>query len=295
MNSKDINMGGGNKLPIKQFSLNQMVQDPAIIMIAKRGSGKSVVTKAIMHHFKHIPAGLVIAPTDRMNSFYGDFFPSSYIYYDYKSEVIEKLLARQIEIIEKYKKAKMKGKKINPHSFIVMDDCLSQKKTWAKDQPIQELLYNGRHYKIMYILTMQYPLGISPDLRSNFDYVFMLAEDTVSNLKRYYEHYAGMFPTFDSFRQVFNQLTKDFGCMVIANRGARESFLEKIYWYKAPMLDNNFKIGCNQFNNYHSRNFNKDWNRKFKPFDSKIFDFNEFVKKKKNDHALIQVDRVEEN
>ena len=80
-----------------------------------------------------------------------------------------------------------------------MDDCLSSKGTWMRDQPIQELLYNGRHYKIMYILTMQYPLGIPPTLRTNVDYVFILREPYIANRKRIFDNYAGMFPTFEAF------------------------------------------------------------------------------------------------
>ena len=64
---------GANKLQIKEFSLNEMVKDPSIIMIAKRGSGKSWVARAILQHFRRIPVGIIIAPTDRMNSFYGKF------------------------------------------------------------------------------------------------------------------------------------------------------------------------------------------------------------------------------
>ena len=47
----------------------------------------------------------------------------------------------------------------------------------SKDPLIYELMYNGRHYKILFMLTMQTPLGIKPDLRSNFDYFFLLATD----------------------------------------------------------------------------------------------------------------------
>ena len=72
-----------------------------------------------------------------------------------------------------------------------------------------ELLFNGRHYQLMYMLTMQFPLGITPELRCNFDYIFLLADDNTSNIKRMYEHYAGMFPDFNSFKQVFTQLTKN--------------------------------------------------------------------------------------
>ena len=84
-----------------------------------------------------------------------------------------------------------------------MDDCLGSKHAWAKDKPILEMFYNGRHFQITFILTMQFPLGIGPELRSNFDYVFLLADDFVSNQKRIYDHYAGMFPNFESFRRVF--------------------------------------------------------------------------------------------
>ena len=163
-------------------------------------------------------------------------------------------------------KKKMEQKKrVDPSTFIIMDDCLSQKGSWVRDQPIQELLFNGRHYHIMYILTMQFPLGITPELRVNFDYVFLMAEDTISNLKRIYDHYAGMFPNLYSFKQVFTELTKDYGCMVIVNRGVRTNIFEKIYHYKAPNFDNfteTIKFGCNQFRKYHEKNFNPNWREK---------------------------------
>ena len=38
------------------------------------------------------------------------------------------------------------------------------------------LFMNGRHWKIILIITMQYPLGIPPNLRTNIDYVFILRE-----------------------------------------------------------------------------------------------------------------------
>lgn len=285
---KDVNFGSGEKLPIKQFNLNDMCINPSIVMVAKRGSGKSVVCKQILKHFEHIPCGAVIAPTDRMNRFYGDFFPDSYIHYDYKSSIIEKILYRQTMMIDKKKQKEQSGIKIDSRAFIVMDDCLSKRGSWMKDQPIMELLFNGRHYELMYILTMQYPLGITPELRGNFDYIFLLAEDFVSNLKRIYEHYAGMFHDFNSFKQTFTQLTADYGCMVISNRGARSSFLEKVFWYKADVIpDKEMKIGCKQFNAFHRNNYNQEWKAK-----KKLFDMAEFCIKNKKDKSTIKVDKI---
>ena len=69
-----------------------------------------------------------------------------------------------------------------------MDDCLSDKGTWANDKPIKQVMFDGRHYKLIFILTMQFPLGIKPELRSNFDYIILLADDFISNIKKMYKN-----------------------------------------------------------------------------------------------------------
>ena len=263
---KAVRLDGNQSLPIKEFKLESMCENPAIVMIAKRASGKSWVCRSILKHFKDIPVGLIIAPTEKMATppFYSDFFPDSYIHYDYKSEIIEKLLVRQDMMIEKTQDREAQGRRlVDPRGFILMDDCLSKKGSWQKDQPIMELLFNGRHYRLMYMLTMQFPLGISPELRCNFDYIFLLKEDFYSNLKRLYDHYAGMFPTFDSFRVVFKELTASFGAMVIVNRGACDSFLDKVFWYRAQN-DSVGMIGCDQFVTHHDNNYEKAWKKKKK-------------------------------
>ena len=287
---KDVEMRDENKLPIRQFKLSDMVINPAIIMIAKRGSGKSWVVRAIMHHFRDVPCGIIIAPTDRMNPFYNVFFPDSYIHYAYKTEIIQKILARQTEIIEKSEKRKQKGgKPIDARTYIVMDDCLASKGTWMRDQPISELLYNGRHYQIMYILTMQYPLGISPELRTNFDYIFLLKEEYISNQKKLFDHYAGMFPNLDAFRQVFNILVQDNGCMVIDNRRKAQNSLERLFWYRAPDLTGvKVKMGCNQFRKYHDNNYDKNWRNK-----KKDFDFGSWCSNMKKSKSTIEVEKEE--
>jgi hypothetical protein len=271
----------GSKFPITEFTFDLLVENPAIVMIAKRGSGKSFVCKALIKYFEKVPVGIIISKTDRVDPFFVKFFPDSFIYYDYKSEIIEKLIRRQELIVEKYTEKKKRGKRIDPRAIVIMDDCLASKGSWMRDEPISELLFNGRHYYIMYVLTMQYPLGISPELRTNFDYIFLLADDTYSNIKRMYEHYAGMFPTLDSFRQIFTQLTTDYGCMVINNRGSRKSIFDKIFHYKAPIISNNdIKAGCYQFRKFHEENYYNDWFRRKK--DQKLDVANYFAQKKKD-------------
>ena len=93
---------------------------------------------------------------------------------------------------------------------------------------------------MMFVITMQYSLGIPPSLRSNVDYVFILRENYVSNRKRLYEHYAGMFPTYEAFEQVMMQTTENYECMVIDNKTQSNKLEDQVFWYKAS--EANFRM-----------------------------------------------------
>jgi len=127
---------------------------------------------------------------------------------------------------------------------------------WAKDKMMRLLFMNGRHWKIMTVITMQYPLGVPPNLRTNIDYVFILREPYLTNRRRIYENYAGMFPTFESFCQVMDQCTENYECLVIDNNAKSNKLQDQIYWYKADPHDD-FKLGSKEFWEI-SRDLNSD-------------------------------------
>jgi hypothetical protein len=108
------------------------------------------------------------------------------------------------------------------------------------------LFMNGRHWKIMLIITMQYPLGIPPNLRTNIDYVFILREPYMTNRKRIWENYASMFPTMESFAAVMDQTTENYECLVINNNAKSNKLTDQIFWYKAENHPD-FKLGSKEF------------------------------------------------
>ena len=105
---------------------------------------------------------------------------------------------------------------------------------------------------------MQYALGVPPNLRTNIDFVFILRENYVSNRKRLYEHYAGMFPTFEIFCQVMDQCTEDYNCLVINNNAKSNKLEDQVFWYKADGHPP-FKIGAQEFWEHHNSNFNNNY------------------------------------
>ena len=100
------------------------------------------------------------------------------------------------------------GQTYDSRCFLILDDCLYDSK-WGRDTEIRRVFMNGRHYDILFILTMQYPLGILPNLRTNIDYTFILRENIMNNRKKIYENYAGMFPDLQTFCQVMDACTEN--------------------------------------------------------------------------------------
>ena len=263
---RNVNFGSSN-LRLKKFKIEEMTEHCTIAMIAKRASGKSYLTREILFHKRKIPCAVVISRTEKLNKFYGEFIPDSYIYDNFDSSILTRIYKRQQKLNDDNSNKKKNGKKIKDDSLmLIMDDCMSSKGTWVKDENILELFFNGRHHHISFILTMQYAVGIPPEMRSNFDYIFLLAEDFISNQKRLYEHYAGMFPSFDIFKQVFAEITQNYGVMVINNRVHSTNITEKVFWYKAKKIPE-FKLGSSKYIKYHKKYYDSEWNKRLPIFD----------------------------
>ena len=278
-------MIGNQVLQLEKFDLTKLVLNergeyvnPRIAMIAKSGSGKSWIIRDILYHLSKtkIPSGTVIAPTDKMTKFFNDIVPASYIHHEYKEEIIPRILHRQKLIIAKNEKRVKEGKpKIDPRGFLIMDDCMSSKHLWLKDPNVLSIFNEGRHYQLTFILAMQYAIGIQPELRNNFDFIFLLGEDTYSSRKKIYEHYAGIFPKFDIFDQVFNQVTDNYGCMVLDNRIRSTDIHKKVFWFKSHETPE-FKVGIPKSLDFDKNNFDPDHDKK-----TPIMDLNSMSSKRR--------------
>lgn len=231
-----------------EFQPETMAEHPCIVIVAKRGSGKSWVTRDLMYHLRDIPAGIVISPTDQANRFFRDFVPQPYIHYKYDPRIIKNIFKRQEKYIELNEKRVQEGKKPRDiRLFVVMDDCLADSKTWKNDEYIQRLMLNGRHYHITFILTIQYCKGIPPMMRSNFDYVFLLGADNANDKKNIFTEYGGIFGNFRIFDPIFMEMTHNYGLMVLDTRRRSSKIFEKVFRYKA-MEPPPFNMGSSSYN-----------------------------------------------
>ena len=240
-------------LELKKFDMKNISfkkeenKGPVIVLIGRRDTGKSYLVRDLLYYHQDIPIGTVISGTEAGNGFYSQHVPKLFIHDEYNTAIIENILKRQKTVMKQINKeiAAHNRSNIDPRAFVILDDCLFDN-SWTKDKLMRLLFMNGRHWKIMLVITMQYPLGIPPNLRTNIDYVFILREPYIANRKRIYENYAGMFPTFESFCQVMDQCTENYECLVINNNSKSNKLTDQIFWYKAEP-HKTFKLGAKEF------------------------------------------------
>ena len=242
-------------LNLKKFDMNKIGKGSVVVIIGKRNTGKSYLTKDLLWYKRDIPIGTVISGTEGANQFYSKIVPPLFIHDEFSPEIVANSLKRQKLVVAKMREQENQlGKSnIDPFAFVILDDCLYDN-SWTKDVSIKSLFMNGRHYKVLLIITSQYSLGIPPILRSNIDYVFILRENIVNNRKRLYDNYAGMFPTFEVFCQVMDQCTENYECLVVDNTTKSNKIEDMVFWYKAED-HSNFTMGSSEFWQHHSNNY----------------------------------------
>uniref|UniRef100_A0A6C0J2R3 Uncharacterized protein n=1 Tax=viral metagenome TaxID=1070528 RepID=A0A6C0J2R3_9ZZZZ len=207
-----------------------------IVVIGKKDTGKSFLVRDILYEAQHsFPVGTVISGTEVANEFFQHMVPSKFIHDKYSPGIVMNVIKRQMNIKQKRnleKNSRGGNSNMDPRAFLILDDCLYDA-SWIKEESTRYVFMNGRHIDLMTIITMQYPLGITPNLRTNVDFVFILRENILGNRRRIYENYAGMFPTFEMFCTFMDQCTENFECLVICNNVSSNKLEDQVFWYKA--------------------------------------------------------------
>jgi hypothetical protein len=213
-------------------SVNSYTQAPTIVIIGRRETGKSYLIKDLISHFSDVPVCNAISGTG--DKFYSQFLPKCFIHEEYDPEIIGKVLLRQKKLARQIQQEKETNKcsTTDARIIVALDDCLYDDK-WTRDKLMRCLFLDGRSWQVMLMVSLQYPLGIPPLMRSNIDYVFIMREGADKCRRLIYENYASVFPSYESFCAVMDQTTNDYECLVIANHIGSNKLADCVFWYKA--------------------------------------------------------------
>ena len=181
-------------------------------------------TNLVSSSFEH---GIVDVILGRVSRFVAEYHEVA-VKYPKQKEFVFKNLSIKItknELLNLFEEVK-KG----IETFVLMDDCMYDNK-FMRDTCIRQCFMNGRHWKIFFMLTMQYCMDLPPALRANVDYVFILRENIIQNREKLYKSFFGIFPSFDMFNKVMDACTENYECIVLDNTSKSNRIEDCVFWY----------------------------------------------------------------
>lgn len=213
-------------LNIKVFDPCEMASNATVLMVGRRGTGKTTLMRDIMYHNRHkFKFGVAMSPTDDTTNALGAFIPRSCIFDEFNEGVVKKIMEHQ--------KWAGKGPKEKFHNFFgITDDCAYDRKSYS-NKTVREVYMNGRHRKFFYINSMQYVMDMPCHIRGQIDYVFAGRDGNLSQREKLWRNFFGIFPDYKSFSKVFDECTNNYGVMVYDATKRSTKIEDVVSWYVA--------------------------------------------------------------
>jgi len=222
-------------LLIPNFDLASVQDNSVCLLIGRRSTGKTPLIKDLLWYKQSFPIGVVV---EGSNS-YSDIVPSLFVYEEYHSSIIKRVLERQTAVTTKI----CEGESFDRRAFVCMDDCLYDNR-WVPDRYMRSLFIKGRHYGLLTIMAIHYAMRLPSALCEQFDVVFIMHETQHSVRMHLYTQFAStIIPTFELFCILMDTLNDKKTCLVINTHGPSEKpWNQCVFWY-TPETHPAFKIG----------------------------------------------------
>jgi hypothetical protein len=196
--------------------------DKTINVTAKRGSGKSVLTKYFIKSMgKLFHKVFVVCPTEQINRFYSDLVEADNIFETYSEDWTETL----IKTLTKINSGKV-GKD-QKKVLLILDDCCSDTHFHTSNS-LKKLYTRGRHLGLSVIMISQHLTHIPPVCRNNADYV-IVSQLNRASLGLLADEYCSAGISKEEFIKLYGNATKDFHFFVINQNATKSGDIDEIY------------------------------------------------------------------
>lgn len=230
-------------MKLEEFNPELLDLSSTVVLFGKRNSGKTYWICDLMYSLyknggkngQKVDLCCVFSQTEELQSNFQKFIPPCFIHNAYSESKLLALLETQKNLTQK------NGRTSNV--VVILDDCSFSKEIF--NTTMSRIYSNGRHYRLMFILSLQYSMQLPASMRGNIDVAVAFKEPIHANKRRLYESVFGMFDSLKQFDKIFSEVTQNYGCMVAVNNGSSSTDINKnIFWSKArSSLPSHFPLG----------------------------------------------------
>lgn len=221
-----INIGNSKFLELKKLNLSEFTTHKMnILIIGKREVGKTQLIKDFMIKMKNnnLVDTFVIFTNELSKLKYNDLCVST-----------DKIICR-LNNIDVFKNLMDYQDKNPTNKLMIIIDNFSLDNKILSSELFKKLMFNARHYNIGIIISIQYPLGFSSQIRAQMDLIIVYKDESISDQKRMYDNYFGVISSFSLFNQIIKGLNS-YECLVYDNLTKKKLFNNKIKYYKSNYI-----------------------------------------------------------
>lgn len=183
---------------------------PKILIIGKKGCGKTVLAYELLWHMRNIKNIQNVICISNLLEYTTNLYKDQvHTYVELKENVITDIIQQD---------------KQDCSTILILDEC------WLfTKKHIGEELCELFTKKITTIVTMQYIPETCSDVMEKVDYLFIFSTSIISQQIKLYEHFK-KFMTFLEFQELVNK--NDYKCLVLDNTSTSTKKEDRIFYYK---------------------------------------------------------------
>lgn len=232
-----------------EFDPDSMPADSAVIVLGKRRTGKSHLVADLLSKVGHKYHDVVVYTGTKFNKFWQRYVPEEYVHEGFQQDHIAKLLKAKeavvAECIDKSPNGQEHGPECKCETLVLLDDVASEYHL-HESKELSQLYTKGRHFKMSPWILTQYAYALSPAIRSNTDYAFIMHQTQRKSKEAIADEFLSQIDR-KSAASVMSRHTPGYQVMVIDNTVQEDELSKVLSRYQAVENLPDYTLGDDEY------------------------------------------------
>lgn len=231
-----------------QFDPESMPADAAVIVLGKRRTGKSHLVMEILSKIGHKYHDCAVYTGTKFNKFWQQMIPEEYVHEGFQGDHIAKMLkAKEAVVAECLDRGggRDHADDCKCETLVVLDDVASEYHL-HESKELAQLYTKGRHFKISPWLLSQYAYAMSPAIRSNTDYAFIMHQTQRKSKDAIADEFLSQVDR-KTAAGIMSKHTPGYQVLVIDNTLAEDELGKVLSIYQAADKWDDFTVGDDEY------------------------------------------------